>query len=107
MFHKMNVFAFLAVMLQLGVPVEQFFFINDNLDSLYSTYNLIEDTIKSDPNLHFKIKKAFFPTMNYRHWQLDGAEVIPIRVCVTFNKPPPLIQCDGTVISEEQHLDAC
>ena len=103
----MSVFAFLAVMLQFSVAVEQFF-INDNLDSLYSTYNLIEDTIKGDPKLHFKIKKAFFPAMNYRYWQLDGAEVIPIQVCVTFNKLPPLIQCDGTVnMFDEQHLDAC
>ena len=55
------------------IAVEQFF-INVNLDSLYSMYSLIEDAIKSDPKLGFIIKKAFFPAMNYCYWQLDGAE---------------------------------
>ena len=60
-------------MLPLSIAVEQFF-INDNLDSLYSMYSLIEDAIKSDPKLGFIIKKAFFLAMNYRYWQLDGTE---------------------------------
>ena len=110
----MGAFIFLAVMLQLSVAIEQSlnFYINDNLDSLYSTYSLIEDTITSDPKLCFIIKKAFFPAMNYRYWQLDGAEVIPIDICVTFHEPPPLVQCNstGTSDSEEhikQHSEAC
>ena len=109
---SMGAFIFLAVMLQLSVAIEQQYFINDNLDSLYSTYSLIEDTITSDPKLCFIIKKAFFPAMNYRYWQLDGAEVIPIDVCVTFHETLPKVQCNstGTLDSEErikQHSEAC
>ena len=70
----MGAFILLALMLPLSIAVEQEFFINDNLDSLYSTYSLIEDAIKGDPKLGFIIKKAFFPAMNYRYWQLDGTE---------------------------------
>ena len=53
-------------------------------ESLYLTYKLIQDTVRSQPLLTFKLQLAFFPVMNYRYWQVDGAEVIPIDVCVTF-----------------------
>ena len=61
------------------------FDINKNLDDLYPTYKLIEDTIKNDPKLIFKIKKSFFPAMNYRYWQVDGAEVVPISACMALH----------------------
>ena len=59
--------------------------INGNLDYLYPTYKLIEDTIKNDPKLVFKIKKSFFPAMNFRYWQVDGAEVVPISACMALH----------------------
>ena len=64
----MAAFILLALMLPLSIAVEQEFFINDNLDSLYSTYNLIEDTIKSDPKLGFITMKALIPAMIYCYW---------------------------------------
>ena len=69
---------------------------NANLDSLYPTYKLIEDTIKNDPKLLFKIKKVFFPAMNFRYWQVDGAEVIPIHVTLALQ--------DDT---EQEYLTQC
>ena len=69
---------------------------NANLDSLYPTYKLIEDTIKNDPKLLFKIKKVFFPAMNFRYWQVDGAEVIPIYVTLALQ--------DDT---EQEYLTQC
>lgn len=69
---------------------------NENLDSLYPTYKLIEDTIKNDPKLLFKIKKVFFPAMNFRYWQVDGAEVIPIYVTLALQ--------DDT---EQEYLTQC
>lgn len=53
-------------------------------ESLYLIYKQIQDTVRSQPQLTFKLQLAFFPVMNYRYWQVDGAEVIPINVCVTF-----------------------
>ena len=50
MVQMMDAFILLALMLPLSTAVEQFV-VNDNLDSLYSTYSLIEDAIKSDPKL--------------------------------------------------------
>ena len=57
-----------------------------NLDYLYPTYQLIDTAVRNDQKLMFKMKQAFFPAMNFRFWQVDGAEVIPIDVCVTFHK---------------------
>ena len=54
-------------------------------ESLYLIYKLIQDTVRSQPQLNYKLQLAFFPVMNYRYWQVDGAEVIPINVCVTFH----------------------
>ena len=62
-------------------------FASDNLvegcESLYQAYKLIEDAVKSDPQLMFKMKEGFFPAMNYRYWQVDGAEAIHFSLCVT------------------------
>ena len=73
--------------------------INGNLDYLYPTYKLIEDTIKNDPKLLFKIKKSFFPAMSYRYWQVDGAEVVPISACMALHPDTEqdlLAQCNIT-----------
>ena len=55
------------------------------IESLYSIYKVVQDAFMSQPELIFKIKQAFFPVMNYRYWQVDGAEVIPIRICLTID----------------------
>ena len=53
--------------------------------SIYLTYNQIENAVLSDPVLIFKLREAFHPVINERHWQVDGVQVVPIRLCVTFN----------------------
>ena len=55
----------------------------DEIGSLYPIYKVIQDAVMSQPELIFKIKQAFFPVMNYRYWQVDGAEVITINICLT------------------------
>ena len=86
--------AFLALSLPLVTRTVPF--IDDNLESLYSAYMLIEDTVKSDQKLTFKINQAFSPAINDRFWQVDGAEVVPIEVCVTLNdQPSVLIPCNA------------
>ena len=52
--------------------------------SLYLIYKQIQDTVRSQYQLNFKLQLAFFPVMNYRYWQVDSAKVIPINACVTF-----------------------
>ena len=89
---------FLALFLPLGIRAEPF--IDDNLESLYSAYKLIEDTVKSDQKLTFKINQAFSPIINFRYWQVDGAEVVPIEVCVTLHEQPSvLIPCNAIGVS--------
>ena len=61
-------------------------FVHNKLDSLYPTYKLIDNAVKNDHKLMFKMKQVFFPAMNFRFWQVDGAEVIPIDVCVMFHE---------------------
>ena len=85
---------FLVLFLPLGIRAVPF--VDDNLESLYSAYKLIEDTIKSDQKLMFKINQAFSPIINFRYWQVDGAEVVPIEVCVTLREQPSvLIRCNA------------
>ena len=55
------------------------------IESLYPIYAAIQDAVISQPRQVFKIKQAFFPVMNYRYWQVDGAEVIPINICLTIH----------------------
>ena len=69
------------------------------VESLYPAYKAIHDTVWSQPKLVFKIRQAFFPVMNYRYWQIDGAEVIPIDVCLQFNGSS--IQNNASNIREE------
>jgi hypothetical protein len=54
-------------------------------DSIYSTYNQIENAILSDPKLVFKLREAFHPVVTERRWQVDGVQVLPIVLCVNFN----------------------
>ena len=39
----------------------------------------------TNPTAMFKIKQAFFPSTDYRYWQVDGVEVIPFSVCMILN----------------------
>ena len=54
-------------------------------ESIYSTYSQIENAVLSDSKLIFKLREAFHPVINERRWQVDGVQVVPIRLCVTFN----------------------
>ena len=57
---------------------------DDNMESLYPGYKLIKDTIESNPKLVYKLKQTFNSPVNHRYWQIDGVEVIPIDVNVSF-----------------------
>lgn len=78
----------LALFLPLGIRAP---FIDDNLEYLYPIYKLIEDTVRSDLTLTFKINQAFFPAVNLRYWQVDGAEVVPIEVCLMLHEQPSIL----------------
>lgn len=54
-------------------------------DSIYFTYNQIENAVLSDPKLVFKLRQAFHPVITERRWQVDGVQVVPIVLCVNFN----------------------
>ena len=75
----------------------------DEIDSLYPIYKVIQDAVMSQPELVFRIKQAFFPVMNYRNWQIDGTQVIPIDVCIVIEgKHNTSMQTnDSTAIKEE------
>ena len=55
----------------------------DNLRLIYPAYKLVEDAVMGNPEVRFLLKQTFFPSTNYRYWQVDGTEAIPINVCVT------------------------
>ena len=57
----------------------------NNLRLLYPAYKLIEDAVMGNPEVKFLLRQTFFPSTNYRYWQVDGAEIIPIHVCVTLH----------------------
>lgn len=106
---EVGTFIYLAIILSVGKANERGF-VDNNLESLYFAYKLIEDTVKSDDEQAFKLKQAFFPAMNYRYWQVDGAEVIPIEVCVILYDNPSLIQCDAigmTGWKQERNCTTC
>ena len=58
---------------------------SDSLQLLYPTYKVVEDAVMGNPEIRFILKQTFFPSSSYRYWQVDGAEAIPINVCVTLN----------------------
>ena len=66
----------------------QSYWIDYNLEELYSSYKLIEDAVLSDPKANFKIEQMFFPNVNYRSWQVDGAEFVPILAHLMFQDEP-------------------
>ena len=81
---------------------------SDNLHLLFPTYKLVEDAVMGDPELRFLLQQTFFPSSNYRYWQVDGAEAIAIVVCVTLQnitKQQPGTQCNLTdnVMTETDH----
>ena len=84
--------------------------ISDRIESLYPAYDAIHDAVCNQPKLVFKIRQTFFPVMNYRYWQVDGAEIIPIDICLTFKYNQSLTP-DKTNVSntneEEQNSTAC
>ena len=57
---------------------------NTNLESLYPTYQLIKDIINGDPKSMFKLNQTFLPAMNNHYWQVNGVEIIPITVQISF-----------------------
>ena len=82
--------------------------ISDRIESLYPAYNAIHDAVWSQPKLVFKIRQTFFPVMNYRYWQVDGAEIIPIDICLTFKYNQSLNQTNvSNTNEEEQNSTTC
>ena len=72
-------------------------YIYSSIDSLYDAYSAIDKAMKSDPKIVFQLEQAFFPSMNFRYWQVDGVEVIPINVTVTLlDQPSSKIVCNST-----------
>lgn len=72
----------------------------DRLKSLYPAYKLVEDVVKQDPTITFKLRETFFPAMNYRYWLVDGAEVIPFHICVIIqHKTEPAASTGSNVTS--------
>ena len=66
-------------------------------ESIYSTYNQIESAILGDPKLVFKLREAFHPVITERRWQVDGVQVVPIRLCVNFNPAYEAEMCGTNV----------
>lgn len=78
-----NTCILLVILLVIGIAVVKSNH-DANLESLYPSYEVIKDAIESDPKLVYKLKQTFNPPVNYRYWQVDGVEVIPISVKVSF-----------------------
>ena len=72
---------FFALFLSIFRTIEN----SDTLRLLYPSYKLIEDAVMGNPEVKFLLRQAFFPSTNYRYWQVDGAEIIPISICVTLH----------------------
>ena len=93
---------FLLISLMVGLTYGYKITVLDGIESLYPTYKVIHDAVWSQPKLVFKISQAFFPVMNYRYWQVDGAEIIPIDICLTFKYNESLIQTNVSNTNEEE-----
>ena len=78
-----NTCVLLTILLLIGIAAEKSKH-DINLELLYPGYKLIKDTIERDPKLVYKLKQTFNSPANYRYWQVDGVEVIPIDVSVSF-----------------------
>ena len=75
-------------------------------ESIYSTYNQIESAVLGDPKLVFKLREAFHPVITERRWQVDGVQVVPIRLCVNFNPAYEAEMC-GTNITLNPNTVYC
>ena len=101
-----SVFRFMVILLSLSISNGNIS--NDSpvkIELLYPIYKVIQDAVMSQPELIFKIKQAFFPVMNYRYWQVDGAEVIPIKICVTIDgRNRTFVQINGSNTTTEEPM---
>ena len=75
-------------------------------ESIYSTYNQIESAVLSTQKLVFKLREAFHPVITERRWQVDGVQVVPIRLCVNFN-PTYEAEICGTNITVNPNTVYC
>ena len=103
-----KVFVSLAIIEFLVIGAKTDF--NTNLESLYSAHQQIEDIVMNDPKLAFKLKQAFFPSMNYRYWQVDGpgVDVIPFHICVSCSELSSLMNSINTttIVTSGEELTA-
>lgn len=80
-------------------------YIYRSMDPLYDAYSAIDKAMKSDPKIVFQLEQAFFPSINFRYWQVDGVEVIPINVTVTLlDQPSSKIVCNSTSDATAENL---
>ena len=99
---------FLLLSLMVDVAYDSGPFLLDRIESLYPAYDAIHDAVCNQPKLVFKIRQTFFPVMNYRYWQVDGAEIIPIDICLTFKYNQSLNQTNvSNTNEEEQNSTTC
>lgn len=94
------------IALRVVVGQDQQFFSGDGVESLYDVYRAIEDAVRRDPKQLFRINQAFFPSTNYRYWQVDGVDTIPIDVSVTIHQQPTAIQCNAKTWSTAEIKNA-
>ena len=81
-----------------------YYIIEKGTESLYYTYKVIEDTVRNDPKLVFQMRQAFFPSTNYRYWQVDGIETVPITACLKLHKKQIPLVCNTTSIKKSERL---
>ena len=86
-------------------------YVSDYLESLYPAYKEIKDTVWSQCELIFKLKQTFFSGRNDRYWQVDGAELIPIDVCMTFyefsNESTNSAATGKETLTSQNHSTSC
>ena len=75
-------------------------------ETIYSIYNQIKNAVLSDPKLIFNLRQAFHPATINRRWQVDGVQVVPIMLCVTFN-PAHQAEICGTNITVGPNTEYC
>ena len=86
---------FLLVLCTITFTHQDYVYIQYGLDSLYDAYVAIQEAMTSDPRIVFKLKQAFFPSIDLRYWQVDGVDVIPIHVNITLlDQPQDKIDCN-------------
>ena len=53
-------------------------FVHNDLDYLYPIYKLIDNAVKNDHKLMFKMNQVFFPAMNFRFGKLMEQRSSPL-----------------------------